>query len=180
MPRYRIHCGGGSWDEYGRRFTQAALPHLDEIYSVALRMTGERAEAEEIVLETYTQAFYSFGQRPLYEPLETWLYAILLQVVAEAPLLSPIRPVERGTRISGPLEAGEEMSTTDKHKRERLRDIEVDLDRLRRDLIPPTGDAHDYIDSAQDLNAREEIGGMIETLESERERLRAQLGPSEA
>lgn len=180
MPRYRVHCGGGYWEEYGRRFVQAALPHLDEIYSIALHMTGERAEAEEIVLETYSQAFYSFGQRRPLEPLGMWLYAILLQVVAETPLLSPIRPVGRGTRTSGPLEAGERMSMTDEHKRERLRDIEADLDRLRQDLIPPPGDAHDYIDSAQDLNAREEIGGMIETLEAEHERLRAQLGLSEA
>ncbi|MGN9788640.1 hypothetical protein ACTMTF_45075 [Nonomuraea sp. ZG12] len=69
---------------------------------------------------------------------------------------------------------------TEEHKRERLREIDVDLAHLRGDLIPPPGDAHDYIDSAQDLNAREELGGMIETLESERERLRAQLGLSEA
>lgn len=68
------------------------------------------------------------------------------------------------------------MSMTDDEKRERLRNIEEDA--LRRIFIPPPGDAHDYIDSAQDLNAREEIGGMIETLERERDRPLAQLGSS--
>ncbi|NDU72118.1 hypothetical protein GWI34_05690 [Actinomadura sp. DSM 109109] len=103
MPRHRNHCGGRYWEEYGRRFARATLPHLDEIYSIALHVTGERAEAEEIVLETYAQAFHSFGRRRPHEPLEMWLHAILLQVAADTPPAAA-HPADgtRKARASGP------------------------------------------------------------------------------
>ncbi|TDC44029.1 hypothetical protein E1281_34555 [Actinomadura sp. KC345] len=62
--------------------------------------------------------------------------------------------------------------------RDRLRELDETLDRLRADLPAPPDDATDFADSGQYLAAREELEGQIELLESERERLREQLGIS--
>ncbi|MFG2085648.1 MULTISPECIES: hypothetical protein [unclassified Spirillospora] len=63
-------------------------------------------------------------------------------------------------------------------RRTRLRDLDETLARLRAELPAPPGDATDFADSGQYLAAREELEGQIELLESERERLRADLGIS--
>jgi RNA polymerase sigma-70 factor, ECF subfamily len=59
------------------RFERDALPYLDQLYPTALRMTRHRADAEDLVQETFTRAYASFGQ---FEPgtnLKAWLYRIL-------------------------------------------------------------------------------------------------------
>jgi len=59
------------------RFERDALPYLGQMYPAALRMTGNRADAEDLVQETFTRAYASFGQ---FEPgtnLRAWLYRIL-------------------------------------------------------------------------------------------------------
>ncbi|MBT2213883.1 MULTISPECIES: hypothetical protein [Actinomadura] len=66
------------------------------------------------------------------------------------------------------------MSEAD--KRDRLRVVEADLDRLRAELPQPTEDAGDFVDAGQNLAAREELSGRIELLEDERRRLRDDLG----
>jgi DNA-directed RNA polymerase specialized sigma24 family protein len=79
-------CGAGDsrdWEEYRERFECATLPHLAQLYSIALRMTDGRAEAEKLVLETYSQAFSSFYELEPHWPPDMWLCAILMQVVSE-------------------------------------------------------------------------------------------------
>jgi RNA polymerase sigma-70 factor, ECF subfamily len=59
------------------RFERDALPYLGQMYPAALRMTGNRADAEDLVQETFTRAYACFGQ---FEPgtnLRAWLYQIL-------------------------------------------------------------------------------------------------------
>ena len=59
------------------RFERDALPYLAQLYSAALRMTRNREDAEDLVQETFTRAYASFGQ---FEPgtnLKAWLYRIL-------------------------------------------------------------------------------------------------------
>jgi RNA polymerase sigma-70 factor (ECF subfamily) len=63
--------------ERGERFERDALQYLDQLYSAALRMTRNPADAEDLVQETFAKAFASFHQ---YEPgtnLKAWLYRIL-------------------------------------------------------------------------------------------------------
>lgn len=66
----------------------------------------------------------------------------------------------------------------DDEARDRLREIDETLDRLRSELPAPSGDPADFVDSGQYLAARQELEGQIELLESERERLRGRLGMS--
>jgi RNA polymerase sigma-70 factor (ECF subfamily) len=59
------------------RFERDVLPHLDQMYSAALRMTRNPADAEDLVQETFAKAYASFHQ---FEPgtnLKAWLYRIL-------------------------------------------------------------------------------------------------------
>ena len=59
------------------RFERDALPHLAQLYPAALRLTRNRADAEDLVQDTFTRAYASFGQ---FEPgtnLRAWLYRIL-------------------------------------------------------------------------------------------------------
>jgi hypothetical protein len=65
---------------------------------------------------------------------------------------------------------------SDDEKRQRVRDIERTLETLRGELGERSDDPRDYGDSGQDLVAREEHAAQVEALESERQRLREELG----
>ncbi len=58
-------------------FEQEAISHLNALYSTAVRLAGNSADAEDLVQETYLKAFRSFRQ---FEPgtnLKAWLFTIL-------------------------------------------------------------------------------------------------------
>jgi RNA polymerase sigma-70 factor (ECF subfamily) len=63
------------------RFESEALPHLDDLYRTAARTTGSRSEAEDLVQETFLQAWKSFHR---FEPgtnCRAWLFKILFHVI---------------------------------------------------------------------------------------------------
>jgi RNA polymerase sigma-70 factor (ECF subfamily) len=59
------------------RFDHDVLPFLDPLYSAALRMTRNPADAEDLVQETFAKAFASFHQFREGTNLKAWLYRIL-------------------------------------------------------------------------------------------------------
>ncbi|NLU67236.1 sigma-70 family RNA polymerase sigma factor [Streptomyces sp. HNM0574] len=59
------------------RFERDALNYLDQMYSAALRMTRNPADAEDLVQETYAKAYASFHQFREGTNLKAWLYRIL-------------------------------------------------------------------------------------------------------
>jgi RNA polymerase sigma-70 factor (ECF subfamily) len=59
------------------RFEAEALQHVDQLYSAALRMTRNPADAEDLVQEAFTKAFASFHQYRPGTNLKAWLYRIL-------------------------------------------------------------------------------------------------------
>jgi RNA polymerase sigma-70 factor, ECF subfamily len=59
------------------RFERDALPFLDQLYSAALRMTRNPADAEDLVQETFVKAFSAFHQFEEGTNLKAWLYRIL-------------------------------------------------------------------------------------------------------
>ncbi|HEU5026073.1 sigma-70 family RNA polymerase sigma factor [Actinomadura nitritigenes] len=59
------------------RFQRDVLPFLDQLYSAALRMTRNPADAEDLVQETFAKAFASFHQFKEGTNLKAWLYRIL-------------------------------------------------------------------------------------------------------
>ena len=62
-------------------FEAAAFPYLDELYRTARRLTGSSTEAEDIVQETYLQAWQSFHRFESGTNCRAWLHKILFHVV---------------------------------------------------------------------------------------------------
>ena len=66
-----------SEQERVQRFEDDALPYLDQLYSAALRMTRNPADAEDLVQETFAKAFAAFHQYRPGTNLKAWLYRIM-------------------------------------------------------------------------------------------------------
>src|SRR5215813_1220090 len=49
-------------EQRAERFQRDVMPFLDQLYSAALRMTRNPADAEDLVQETFAKAFASFHQ----------------------------------------------------------------------------------------------------------------------
>ena len=64
-------------EQRNARFEATALPFLDQLYSAALRMTRNPADAEDLVQETFVKAFAAFHQFEEGTNLKAWLYRIL-------------------------------------------------------------------------------------------------------
>jgi RNA polymerase sigma-70 factor (ECF subfamily) len=60
-----------------REFEEVALVHLDALYQTALRLTGSRAEADDVVQETYLRAYRSFDRFNPGTNCRAWLFTIL-------------------------------------------------------------------------------------------------------
>ncbi len=59
------------------RFTDLAMPYMSQLYSAALRMTRNSADAEDLVQETYLRAYRGFHTFEEGTNLKAWLYKIL-------------------------------------------------------------------------------------------------------
>jgi RNA polymerase sigma-70 factor (ECF subfamily) len=64
------------------RFEAEALPHLNDLFRTALRMTGERGQAEDVIQEVYLQAWRSFERFEEGTNCRAWLYKILFHCVS--------------------------------------------------------------------------------------------------
>ncbi|HYM00134.1 MAG TPA: sigma-70 family RNA polymerase sigma factor, partial [Blastocatellia bacterium] len=63
-------------------FENVALPHLKDLFRTASRLVGSAVEAEDIVQETYLQAWKSFARFQPGTDCRAWLYKILFNVVS--------------------------------------------------------------------------------------------------
>jgi RNA polymerase sigma-70 factor (ECF subfamily) len=63
--------------ERSLRFERDAMQYLDQLYSAAMRMTRNPADAEDLVQETFAKAFAAFHQYKPGTNLKAWLYRIL-------------------------------------------------------------------------------------------------------
>jgi len=62
------------------RFEAEALPHLRRLYGVAYRMTGNAADAEDLVQDTLLRAWRGFDRFQPGTNLRAWLHTILQRV----------------------------------------------------------------------------------------------------
>ncbi len=58
-------------------FAEQAMPYMDQLYSHALRMTRNAADAEDLVQETYLKGYRGFGGFKEGTNLRAWLFRIL-------------------------------------------------------------------------------------------------------
>jgi RNA polymerase sigma-70 factor, ECF subfamily len=63
--------------ERSQRFEEDVLPYLDQLYSAAMRMTRNTADAQDLVQETFAKAYASFHQFQPGTNLKAWLFRIL-------------------------------------------------------------------------------------------------------
>ena len=63
------------------RFEMEAMPHMNDIFRTATRMTGERSKAEDVVQEVYLQAWKSFSRFQSGTNCRAWLFKILFHCV---------------------------------------------------------------------------------------------------
>jgi len=59
------------------KFAELATPYMDALYSAAMRMTRNPADAEDLVQETFLRAYRGFGGFQDGTNLKAWLYKIL-------------------------------------------------------------------------------------------------------
>lgn len=81
-PSSTGRSGGG---ESADRFAAEALPHLEQLYPAALRMAGDPAAAQELVMETYARAYTTLGYRGS-EGITVWLYRNMARAARETGL----------------------------------------------------------------------------------------------
>jgi RNA polymerase sigma-70 factor, ECF subfamily len=77
-----------------QRFQRDAIPLTDQLFSGALRLTRNRADAEDLVQETMLRAYIGFGSFRAGTNLKAWLYRILHNTWISAHRKHQRRPVE--------------------------------------------------------------------------------------
>ena len=75
-------------------FAEQAMPLMDSLYSAALRMTRNPADAEDLVQETYLKAYRGFGRFEAGTNLKAWLYRILTNTYINTYRAKKRRPAE--------------------------------------------------------------------------------------
>ncbi len=58
-------------------FAEDAMPLMDQLYSAALRMTRNPADAEDLLQETYLKAYRGYERFQAGTNLKAWMYRIL-------------------------------------------------------------------------------------------------------
>jgi RNA polymerase sigma-70 factor (ECF subfamily) len=76
------------------RFAEEAMPYMASLYSAAMRMTRNAADAEDLVQETYLKAYRAFGSFQEGTNLKSWLYKILTNTFINSYRSKRRRPVE--------------------------------------------------------------------------------------
>src|SRR5688500_15223272 len=76
------------------RFTDQTMDLMPSLYNAALRMTRNRADAEDLVQETYLRAYRSFDSFEDGTNLKAWLYRILTNTYINSYRAKKRRPEE--------------------------------------------------------------------------------------
>jgi RNA polymerase sigma-70 factor (ECF subfamily) len=64
-------------DRLEQRFTEEALPLLDQLYGAAMKMTRNPQDAQDLVQETFLKAYSAFASFTEGTNLKAWLYRIM-------------------------------------------------------------------------------------------------------
>jgi len=121
-----------SAEERAARFERDALPFLDPLYSAALRMTRNPADADDLVQETFAKAFASFHQFRVGTNLKAWLYRILTNTYINSyrkrqrqPLQQPTEELEDWQQAAVAAHTGSGLKSAEMEALEHLPDSDV-------------------------------------------------------
>ncbi len=113
-----------------QRFEQEAMDYLDQLYGLALRMTRNPVDAEDLVQDAYMKAFASFHQFKPGTNLRAWLFRILTN-----SYINSYRKSQRRPQVAGDGEIEDwQLARSESHSSTGLRSAETEA----LDLIPDT------------------------------------------
>jgi RNA polymerase sigma-70 factor, ECF subfamily len=69
--------------EQQRKFEELALPHLRSLYGVAIRLSADPQDAEDLVQDTYIKALQAFPSLREPEKVRPWLWQILSRLAMD-------------------------------------------------------------------------------------------------
>lgn len=84
-------------DELRERFELEALPLLDQLFGGAMKMTRNRADAEDLLQETYMKAFQAFDSFKPGTNIRAWLYRIMTNTYINGWRKKERRPAQTPT-----------------------------------------------------------------------------------
>ncbi|RZS34033.1 RNA polymerase ECF family sigma subunit [Herbihabitans rhizosphaerae] len=114
-------------DERVARFERDAMPLIDQLYSAAMRMTRNPADAEDLVQETYLKAYAAFESFRDGTNLKAWLYRILTNTYINGYRKRQRQPVQQPTEEITDWQ----LAKAESHTSRGLRSAEVEaMDRL--------------------------------------------------
>jgi len=156
---------------------QEALAYVDVLHNLARYLTGNRADAEDLVQETYARAIKAAGQFTPGTNLKAWLFRILRNTFISRYRRERSNPVMGGLDTVVPAVSAEERPFMDDIELDRLRKI-VGAE-LEAALMAVSEDARIVILlDLEDLSEREVaeiIGCPVGTIKSRLARARAAL-----
>jgi RNA polymerase sigma-70 factor, ECF subfamily len=80
--------------EHNARFEQDAMPYMAQLYPTALRLTGNRMDAEDLLQETFAKAYAAFDQFRPGTNLRAWLHKILANTFINTCRTKKRQPVQ--------------------------------------------------------------------------------------
>ncbi len=116
------------------KFVDLAMEHMPSLYTAALRMTRNAADAEDLVQETYLKAFRGFHTFQEGTNLKAWLYRILTNTYINTYRAKKRRPEQADVddvedlflyRRLGGLEAASAGRSAEEQVLDRFTDAEV-------------------------------------------------------
>lgn len=85
---------GGPPHDRKAEFEEIALPHLQALFNLAVNLTRNRKDAEDLVQETYLRAFRFFHTYQQGTHVKAWLFRILRNTFINRYRAAKVRPEE--------------------------------------------------------------------------------------
>lgn len=101
--------GGSRSDETARVLRDECLTHVDALYGAALRMTGNRQDAEDLVQETYLKAVRGLDRHREIASIRGWLFRILTNTYIDRYRKARRSPSEVPFEDEGPFDRAAEL-----------------------------------------------------------------------
>ncbi len=110
-------------------FADQAMVHMAALYAAAMRMTRNRADAEDLVQEAYLRAYRGFGGFQEGTNLKAWLFRILTNTYINIYRAKQRRPEETELDEVEDLYLYRRLSSVDSATRGRSAELDV-LERI--------------------------------------------------
>jgi len=157
------------------------LPYARLLHSTALRLTGNPADAEDLVQETYTKAYAGFGTFQQGTNLRAWLYRIQANTFygacrtlgrrpRELPLEAVFESVPERTAVANSAEDAALARMPDPALRQALRELPSHLSTT---IYLADAEGYSYAEIAEITGVP--LGTVMSRLHRGRKRLRARL-----